>query len=77
MKLVLWVSRHEMTPEQKADLDRIMGESVELIVFRTASVYPAGTGGSRRTAARTASGPVGPCRRETAAARHCPQRADR
>ena len=34
MKLVLWVSRHEMTPEQKADLDRIMGESVELIVFR-------------------------------------------
>ena len=25
MKKVLWVSRHEMTPEQRADLDRIMG----------------------------------------------------
>ena len=25
MKKVLWVSRHEMTAEQRADLDRVMG----------------------------------------------------
>lgn len=25
MKKVLWISRHEMTPEQRSDLDRIMG----------------------------------------------------
>ncbi len=28
MKKVLWVSRHEMTTAQKADLDRIMGGAV-------------------------------------------------
>ena len=25
MKKVLWISRHEMTPEQRSDLDRITG----------------------------------------------------
>jgi len=31
MKKVLWISRHEMTPLQKSDLDRVMGDRVELI----------------------------------------------
>jgi len=30
MKQVLWVSRHEMTPQQLADLERALGDSVEL-----------------------------------------------
>lgn len=34
MKRVLWVSRHEMTPEQKADLERIMGGDVALSAVR-------------------------------------------
>jgi len=34
MKHVLWVSRHEMTPDQRADLERIMGGPVELICWR-------------------------------------------
>lgn len=34
MKKVLWVSRHEMTPEQFADLERVMGGLVELISWR-------------------------------------------
>ena len=31
IKKVLWISRHEMTLEQKADLERLMGGEVELI----------------------------------------------
>ncbi len=31
MKTVLWISRHEMTPDQRADLERIMGGEVNLI----------------------------------------------
>ena len=34
MKRVLWVSRHQMTGEQFADLERIMGGPVELIPWR-------------------------------------------
>lgn len=34
MKRVLWVSRHEMTPEQKRDLDRVMDDEVELTAYR-------------------------------------------
>ena len=34
MKKVLWVSRHEMTEAQKADLDRVMGGGAELIPMR-------------------------------------------
>lgn len=34
MKQVLWVSRHEMTPAQRADLERIMGGSVTLRPWR-------------------------------------------
>lgn len=34
MKRVLWVSRHEMTPEQLADLERVMGGPVELLPWR-------------------------------------------
>ena len=30
MKTVLWISRHSMTPEQLADLERIMGGPVRL-----------------------------------------------
>lgn len=33
MKKVLWVSRHEMTPEQRADLDRVTG-GAELLLWR-------------------------------------------
>lgn len=33
-KQVLWVSRHEMTPAQRADLERIMGGPVELLPWR-------------------------------------------
>ncbi|MCR5826273.1 MAG: hypothetical protein K6G54_06885 [Oscillospiraceae bacterium] len=33
MKKVLWVSRHEMTAAQKADLDRVMG-GAELVPMR-------------------------------------------
>lgn len=31
MKTVLWVSRHDMTPEQLADLERIAGGPVRLL----------------------------------------------
>lgn len=31
MKTVLWVSRHDMTPEQAADLERIAGGPVRLL----------------------------------------------
>lgn len=34
MKKVLWVSRHEMTAEQKADLDRIMGGEARLLPWK-------------------------------------------
>ena len=34
MKKVLWISRHEMTNEQKSDLDRVMGDKVELITLK-------------------------------------------
>ena len=34
LKRVLWVSRHEMTPEQMADLERVMGGPVELLPWR-------------------------------------------
>ncbi len=30
MKRVLWISRHQMTEEQRSDLERVMGEEVEL-----------------------------------------------
>ena len=33
MKRVLWISRHEMTPEQRADLERALGDSVTLSVW--------------------------------------------
>lgn len=33
MKRVLWVSRHEMTKDQRRDLERAMGEPVELEVW--------------------------------------------
>lgn len=33
MKRVLWISRHEMTPPQRADLERVMGGPVELAVW--------------------------------------------
>ena len=34
MKQVLWVSRHEMTAPQRADLERIMGGTVRLLPWR-------------------------------------------
>lgn len=34
MKNVLWISRHEMTGEQRADLERALGGPVELTVWR-------------------------------------------
>lgn len=34
MKTVLWISRHDMTPEQFADLERIMGAQVCLHLWR-------------------------------------------
>ena len=34
MKTVLWVSRHEMTADQLADLERIMGGDVRLLPWR-------------------------------------------
>lgn len=34
MKRVLWVSRHEMTRDQRADLERALGGPVELIPWR-------------------------------------------
>ena len=34
MKTVLWISRHKMTPEQLADLERIMGGRVRLRCWR-------------------------------------------
>ena len=34
MKKVLWISRHEMTPAQRADLERVMGGPVELLPWR-------------------------------------------
>ncbi|MBR4544393.1 MAG: hypothetical protein IKO14_00210 [Oscillibacter sp.] len=33
MKRVLWISRHEMTREQRADLERVLGDPVELTVW--------------------------------------------
>ena len=30
MKRVLWISRHQMTPAQRADLERVLGDAVEL-----------------------------------------------
>ena len=34
MKRVLWISRHQMTPEQRADLERVLGDAVELHPWR-------------------------------------------
>lgn len=34
MKTVLWISRHEMTVQQKHDLERILQESFQLLYFR-------------------------------------------
>ena len=34
MKKVLWISRHEMTPAQRGDLERVMGGPVELLPWR-------------------------------------------
>lgn len=34
MKHVLWVSRHEMTPTQRSDLERIMGGPVKLFPWQ-------------------------------------------
>ncbi|MBD5102505.1 MAG: hypothetical protein HDT27_07420 [Subdoligranulum sp.] len=34
MKKVLWISRHEMTPAQRADLERVMNGPVELLLWR-------------------------------------------
>ena len=34
MKTVLWISRHSMTPEQRSDLERIMGGPVCLRPWR-------------------------------------------
>ena len=34
MKSVLWISRHEMTQPQRADLERVMGGSVCLLPWR-------------------------------------------
>lgn len=34
MKQILWISRHEMTPPQQADLERIMGGPVRLLPWR-------------------------------------------
>lgn len=34
MKRVLWVSRHEMIPDQRADLERALGGQVELFPWR-------------------------------------------
>lgn len=33
MKKVLGVSRHEMTPQQQVDLERVMGGTVELLLW--------------------------------------------
>lgn len=33
MKHILWVSRHQMTTTQLADLERIMGDTVELEIW--------------------------------------------
>lgn len=33
MKQVLWISRHEMTPAQLTDLERIMGGPVQLLLW--------------------------------------------
>lgn len=33
-KKLLWISRHEMTPDQKTDLERIMGGAVEITPWR-------------------------------------------
>ena len=34
MKKVLWVSRHQMTEEQRSNLERGLGDSLELIPWR-------------------------------------------
>ena len=34
MKQVLWISRHEMTSSQRADLERVMGEPVRLTLWK-------------------------------------------
>ena len=34
MRKVLWISRHQMTPSQLSDLERIMGDGVELVPVR-------------------------------------------
>ena len=34
MKQVLWISRHEMTPSQLQDLERVMGGAVQLTPWR-------------------------------------------
>lgn len=34
MKKVLWISRHQMTPQQLADLERIMADRVEVCPYK-------------------------------------------
>lgn len=34
MKKVLWVSQHQMTQEQRADLERVMEDEVELLQYK-------------------------------------------
>ena len=35
MRTVLWISRHEMTPDQRRGLERFMGGEVELLPWRS------------------------------------------
>lgn len=34
MKTILWISRHEMTGQQIADLERIAGEPIDLLCYK-------------------------------------------
>jgi len=34
MKTVFWISRHEMTSSQRADLERVLGDSIQLDCWR-------------------------------------------
>ncbi len=52
MKKVVWVSRHEMTKEQKADLERLLGEKVN--VRHAPDVVFAATGDVAEDAKRNA-----------------------
>ena len=64
MKQVLWVSRHEMTPQQLADLERALGDSVELRPWPDTVRFAAENRRRRRRspARRSAGGAAGHCR---------------